>query len=164
MKAVDPLTMLYNHHLWANLSLFEFCAALNADQLEATRTGAYGSIADMLQHIVGAEQSYFARINTGQSAPRRPDDALPLTMAEMIDSLRTTGNGLIEWASKVQADDTVQIKWRDGSLRDVPKTIILTQAINHGHEHREQIKAILTELGVEPPDLQGWVYFEEMDQ
>jgi len=26
-------------------------------------------------------------------------------------SVRTTGSGLIEWASKVQADDTVQIDW-----------------------------------------------------
>jgi len=45
--------------------------------------------------------------------------------------------------------------------RNVPKTILLTQVINHATEHREQIKAILTELGIEPPDLQGWSYFEE---
>ena len=85
-----------------------------------------------------------------------------MTMAEMQESLQRTGAGFIEWATKVQAQDTVQIIWED-TPRNVPKTIILTQVINHATEHREQIKAILTELGIEPPDLQAWAYFEELD-
>ena len=32
---------------------------------------------------------------------------------------------------------------------------------NHATEHRAQIMAILTQLGVEPRDLSGWAYFEE---
>ncbi len=159
MKLTDTLTTLFSHHLWANLRLLERCAELTREQLDATIPGAYSSIYDTLQHIVTAEQSYFSRISTGQRLSR-PDDAPPLTMAEMRDSLRTTGLGLIEWAPKVQAEDTVQIDW-DGTLRDVPKTILLTQVINHATEHREQIKTILTQLGIEPPDLQGWAYFDE---
>jgi uncharacterized damage-inducible protein DinB len=63
----------------------------------------------------------------------------------------------------VHADDTVTVDW-DGTPREVPKTILLTQVINHATEHREQIKAIMTQLGIEPPDLQGWAYFDEMDR
>jgi uncharacterized damage-inducible protein DinB len=159
MKPTDTLTTLFSHNLWANLRLLERCAELTGEQLEATMPGAYGSIGDIWQHIVTSEQSYFSRISTGQRL-HRPADAPALTMAEMKDSLRKTGSGLVEWASKVQADDTVQIDW-DGTLRDVPKTIILTQVINHATEHREQIKAILTQMGIEPPDLQGWAYFDE---
>ena len=159
MKPTDTLTTLFSHNLWANLRLLERCAELTSEQLDATIPGAFGSIYDTSQHIVTSEQSYFSRISTGQPR-RRPEDAPPLTMAEMAESLRTTGSGLIEWAPKVQADDTVQIDW-DGTPRDVPKTIILTQVINHATEHREQIKAILTQLGIEPPDLQSWSYFDE---
>jgi len=159
MKYTDTLTTLFSHNLWANLRLLERCAALTSEQLEATIPGAYGTIADIWQHIVTSEQSYFSRISTGQRL-NRPADAPPLTMGEMMDSLRKTGSGLIEWASKVQAEDMVQIDW-DGTPRDVPKTIILTQVINHATEHREQIKAIMTQLGIEPPDLQGWAYFDE---
>jgi len=32
--------------------------------------------------------------------------------------------------------------------------------INHATEHRAQIMAILTQLGIQPPDLDGWSYFE----
>lgn len=162
MNPTDALTTLFNHNLWANLRLLERCAELSSEQLDATISGAYGSIHDTLQHIVRAEQSYFARISTGQ--PRhRAENEPPLTIAEMVDSARTTGAGLIEWAPRVQAGDTVQLDW-DGTPRDVPKSIILTQVINHATEHRAQVMAIMTQLGIEPPDLQGWSYFDELKE
>jgi len=159
MKATDTVTALFSHNRWANLRLLERCAELTSEQLDATISGTFGSIRDTLQHIVTSEQSYFSRISTGQPR-RRSEDAPPLTIAEMMASVRTSGSGFVEWAPKVQADDTVQVDW-EGTPRDVPKTIILTQAINHATEHRAQIMAILTQLGIQPPDLDGWSYFDE---
>jgi uncharacterized damage-inducible protein DinB len=63
----------------------------------------------------------------------------------------------------VQADDIVRLDW-DGTPRDVPKTIILNQVINHATEHRSQIMTIMTQLGIDPPDLQSWAYFDEMEK
>ena len=162
MQPTDTLTTLYSHHLWANLLLIERCAQLTAEQLEATTIGAYGSIGDTLRHIVRAEQSYFSRISTGRPY-QRPENEPSMTFAELIDSARKTGSGFIEWAPRVQAGDTVPIDW-DGTLREVPKSIILTQVINHGTEHRAQIMVMMTQLGIEPPDLQAWTYFDELDQ
>lgn len=161
MKPTDTLTTLFSHHLWANLRLLESCAELSNEQLDATISGAFGSIRDTLEHIVKSEKSYFSRISTGQLY-RHPEGAPPLTIAEMRESLRTTGLGLIEWAPKVQTDDIVQVVNWEGAPREVPKSIILTQVINHATEHRAQIMAILTQLGINPPDLQGWVYFDEL--
>ena len=157
---MDTLATLYSHNLWATLRLLDVCAGLTDEQLDATLTGTFGSIRDTLQHIVSAEQSYFSRISTGKPLDRR-GTAAPLTIEEMIASVRRTGAGFIEWAPQIQAGDTVEIDW-DGSLRDVPKTIILTQVINHATEHRAQINAILTQLGIEPPELDGWTYFDQM--
>jgi uncharacterized damage-inducible protein DinB len=162
MKPTDTLTTLFSHNLWANLRLLERCAALSGEQLDASIQGGYGSIRDTLLHIVSAEQSYFSRISTGQPHDRA-EGAAPLTLAEMMESTRATGAGLIEWAPKVQADDTVQINW-DGTPRDVPKTIILTQAINHATEHRAQIMTILTQLGIQPRELDSWTYFAELEK
>jgi uncharacterized damage-inducible protein DinB len=162
MNPTDTLTTLFSHNRWANERILERCAGLTDDQLDATIVGAYGSIRDTLQHIVTAERSYFSRISTGQPY-RRPEDAPPLTIAEMTESVRTSGSGLIEWAPKVQAGDTVQVNW-EGAPRDVPKTILLTQAINHATEHRAQIMAILTQLGIQPPELDSWSYFDELEQ
>ena len=161
MNPTDTLTTLFRHNLWANVRILERCSGLTAEQLDATIVGAYGSIRDTLQHIVTAERSYLSRISTGQPY-RRPEDAPPWILAEMTESVRAIGTGLIEWAPKVQAGDTVQVNW-EGAPRDVPKTILLTQAINHATEHRAQIMAILTQLGIQPPDLDSWTFFGELE-
>jgi uncharacterized damage-inducible protein DinB len=161
MQQADVLTTLFSHHLWANLCLLDCCTALNDEQLQARIPGSYGSIRETLEHFVKSERNYFSRISTGQRYDH-PDAELPLSWAEMRESLRATGTGLIGWASRVQASDSVTVDW-EGTPRAVPKAILLTQVINHATEHREQIKAILTELGIEPPDLQGWAYFDAID-
>jgi uncharacterized damage-inducible protein DinB len=40
----------------------------------------------------------------------------------------------------------------------------MVQAINHATEHRAQISAIITQLGMEPPDMSGWQYMEEIGE
>jgi len=37
-------------------------------------------------------------------------------------------------------------------------SIILTQAINHSTEHRAHIMTIITQQGIEPPEVDGWAY------
>ena len=162
MQSASPISVLFRHHLWANIRLLEQCAKLNDEQLDASIPGSFGTIRDTLQHIVRSDQSYFSRISTGQPW-RFPENAPALTFPEMLESVQRSGTGLIEWVSQVQADDMVQINW-DGIIYDVPKTIVLTQAINHATEHRAQIMTIMTHLGVQPLDVDGWTYFDESKQ
>jgi uncharacterized damage-inducible protein DinB len=50
----------------------------------------------------------------------------------------------------------MQIQQPDGYV--VEPWAIIVQAINHADEHREQIKSMLTALGVTPPRIDGWKY------
>jgi uncharacterized damage-inducible protein DinB len=158
MMNQDTLTTLFSHNLWANLSLLELCAGLSDEQLDATMIGTFGTIRDTVRHIATAERSYFSRISTGQPF-RRPENEAPLSMAAALELSRATGTGLVEWATKVQGTETVAVNWDGGTVKHIPKAILLTQAINHATEHRAQIMAILTQLGIEPPELDGWSYF-----
>ncbi len=161
MQPTDTLTVLFRHHLWANLRLLERCAALTDAQLATRIPGVYGSILATLQHIVTSDQSYLARISTGQPLRRTPGEE-PTTIAELTEAARASGQGLIAWAARVRPEDTVRIDW-DGIPREVPKSIILAQALSHATEHRAQVAVMLTHLGIEPPDLQGWAYFDELE-
>lgn len=161
MTPSDSLTVLFRHNLWANVRLLKKCAELTAEQLDAGLNGTYGTIRDTLQHLVTAERSYLSRISTGQPY-RRPKDALPLSIGEMTEQAALSGSGLVEWALKVQPEETVRVDW-EGAPRDVPKTILLTQAINHATEHRAQVMTILTQLGIQPPDLDGWTFFRDQE-
>lgn len=159
MQPYPVIETIYRHNLWANLNLLEACATLSDEQLQTSAIGGYGTILDTLQHVATSEESYVYRIRTGEQLIR-PDDAQPPSLTEMKDILRTSGEGLIEWASKVTPNDHVELPWKNGELTQVPKAIILNQAINHATEHRQQIMAILTQLGIEPPELSSWEFFD----
>lgn len=154
----DSLETLFRHNLWANVCIMNACAKLTPDQLATQIIGTYGSIRDTLQHIVTAERSYLHRITTGQPL-RRPEDAPPLTLPEMQASIRQSGEGLVVAAPQVKPQDSVQVTWESTPVT-VPCAILLTQAINHATEHRAQIMATLTHIGIEPPDVSGWSYLE----
>lgn len=165
MKPYPVLETLFHHHVWANLQLLELCRTLTEEQLQTSIVGVYGNLGDTLQHLVTAERSYFSRISTGQRF-QAPANEGTLTFAQMAEILRHTGEGFIEWAPKVQATDTVEVQWDNNGIQgsvQVPKTVILTQVINHATEHRAQIMAMLTKLGIQPPEMGGWNYFEEQE-
>ncbi len=159
---MDTLTTLFSHNLWANLQLLDVCTQLSDEQLDSTLDGTYDAIRETFQHIAVAERSYFTRISTGKPYSY-PKDAPSMPLTEIAESLHHSGEGFVEWAAKITADETVNVNW-EGEPRDVPKTILLTQAINHATEHRAQIMTILTQLGIQPPDLDAWTYFDKMDK
>jgi uncharacterized damage-inducible protein DinB len=148
---------LFRHNLWANSRLFELCAGLSDEQLDARIVGTYGSIREMLVHIATAERSYLQRIRTGVPY-RRPKDAPLPNVAELQESIHASGEGLVVTAPTVRPEDSVQID-REGTSFLLPCAVLLVQAINHATEHRSQIMATLTQIGIQPPDLDGWTYF-----
>ena len=83
-------------------------------------------------------------------------------MTDMQASIRITGEGFVAAAPQVKAGDRVTVDW-DGTLRQVPVPIILTQVINHATEHRAQIMTMLTHLGIEPDELSGWSFYDAHD-
>jgi len=147
---------LFGHNTWANLRLLDACASLTEEQLDANVPGTFGAIRDTLLHIVGAEVSYVARV-TG----RRPENPPVRGQFPGIDKLREgaqwTGEELLQMALGAGVDDIVHEEWR-GKKASYPLTALLTQAINHSTEHRAQIATILTQQGIEPPDMSGWEY------
>jgi len=165
MQPYPTLETLFRHHLWSNLQLLALCKSLSAEQLQTTIVGVYGTLGDTLQHLVKSERSYLSRISTGRRF-QAPENEGDLTFAQMAESLRHTGEGFIEWAPKVGAEETVEVHWDNNGIQgpvQVPKTVILTQVINHATEHRAQIMAMLTALGIEPPEMGGWDYFETQE-
>jgi uncharacterized damage-inducible protein DinB len=159
---MDTLQTIFRHHLWANQRLFDHCLELTSEQLDYSIAGVYGTIRDTLVHIVKAEQAYFSRIST-ENLYNHPVGAQPMSISEMIAALQITGKGLIELSALVQDKDSVKIDW-DGALREVPKAIILNQVINHATEHRSQVMSVLTQIGIEPPDVSSWTYFDQQEK
>jgi uncharacterized damage-inducible protein DinB len=156
------LAKLFEHNAWANLKLLDFCEGLNDEQLDATAIGCFGSIRDTLLHIAGAEVSYVNRVNGKLPAKPLLADQFP-GFDVLKDALRWASDELLELARS--AREETGVRQRPPRQRiEYKLTSLIVQAINHSTEHRTQISAIITQLGMEPPDLSGWNYMEEMGE
>lgn len=148
----------FGHHAWATLALIDTCAALGEEQLEATAEGVYGTIIDTLRHLVQADSNYLVALSGG---------AVPAVklgghdLAGLREVMQSNAAAWTEYlAGDLQADAVVGRRREDGSSTEATVGVRLAQALHHGTDHRSQICTILTRLGVEPPDIDVWVYGE----
>ena len=154
------LVDFYQHNLWANMGLLDACAHLTEEQLKTSVPGTYGRLCDTLVHLFRAEDSYVARL-----MGRQPADLLKVGEFPGIETVREqarrSGEGLISVADTMDPAQVVRGTYR-GEPYELPVIIVLMQAIHHATDHRSQIATVLSQLGMQPPDLSVWAYDEAM--
>ena len=152
------LADFFRYNLWANQTLLDFCEPLTDAQLDATAAGVYGSVRAILMHLFSSEESYAGRVGGQSPGPRLMEsDAFP-GFDELRRRSEQSGQALITFAEKATEADLTHILHLDDGTYDAPVYINLIQAINHGIDHRSQIATVLSQQGIELPDLAGWGY------
>jgi uncharacterized damage-inducible protein DinB len=146
----------FGHHVWATIAMIDACQPLTPEQLETTVPGTYGSILETFRHTVGADSSYLSVLTAGE-VPQVDEASLDLSQmrAEMVRNGERWTKLL---ARDLDPDATVTRHRDDGSKSHAPLGVRLTQATQHGTDHRSQITTALTSLGVEPPDIDVWAF------
>ncbi|MDQ3349525.1 MAG: DinB family protein, partial [Acidobacteriota bacterium] len=145
---------------WANERLLDFCAGLDDATLDATGGGTYGSVRDTLVHLFGAQGRY-VHLLTGQAPQTMVSEREPWPGFETLRaSARVSGSALEAVAARADSMDILRGE-RGGQPYELPVGVVMTQAINHATEHRAHINTILTQAGIEPPELDSWNWFEQ---
>jgi len=106
--------------------------------------------------------SYVERVN-GQLPPQplSPDQFPPF--AVLKDAVRWAGDELLQLALSARKDTSVRQR-PPRHLIEYKLASLMVQAVSHSTEHRTQISAIITQLGLEPPAMSGWQYMEEIGE
>ena len=150
------LARLFEHNNWANAQIIQACSALSDDQLDAPpQSATEGSLRSTLLHLVSAQYGYL-RLLTLPLEQRQ--DRVTVQYSEIQESLKHSGERLLELVNDESKFPKTRLQTRDGFY--VEPWVIMVQIINHATEHREQIKSMLTALGITPPDIDGWGYGE----
>jgi uncharacterized damage-inducible protein DinB len=145
------LAHLLKHNNWANHRIIHTCLALTAEQLDAAPASAtMGTIRETLTHLVRSQHGYLSILTQPVLERVRIEPALD----ELEAAAARSGAGLLAVARGETQLQPPPLRTRDGY--DVEPWVVLNQVINHATEHREQIKSMLTALGVAPPDIDGW--------
>ena len=159
---MDLVPEFFRHNTMMNRRLMEACRQLTPEQLASSATGTYGSIGATLVHISNAQEGYAARFFGTERPERLPEDPFP-GFAALQERFARGDSQLEEAAARAEQDREIDVSSDEGMYR-MPVSLILLQAVNHGTEHRSQVATILTQLGVEPPEMDGWTYFEASGQ
>jgi len=158
---MNVLLELFRHNTLMNDKLLDTCRQLDDQQLGKTVEGTYGSIGATLVHIANAQAGYTARLLDVERPDRLAEDPFP--GCEAVAALLALGNARLEEAvTRADLDRKVQVRGDDPpGLWWMPVSLYFLQAINHATEHRSHIATILTQLGVQPPEMDGWTFFLE---
>ena len=153
----EYLLEAFRHNAWANQRLIAFCQELSPAQLDAKAPGTFGTILETLNHVVAADAGYLPRIKV-----QRPDWAGDDADVKGLDVLAARVDQAAKlWESYLPSplDAKHKLSLDDGAY-EAQASVPVVQALHHANVHREQVCAILTSLGIEPPDLQVWAYAE----
>jgi uncharacterized damage-inducible protein DinB len=158
-----PVGAFFEQSGWASERLLEVCEGLSDEQLDATGVGVYGSIREMLLHLLSSEQYYLERASGVVPEERVLLDEWP-GFDVLKRAARANGAALAEASESLPAETVVAGNETDTYV-EMSATVLFVQAFNHSTEHRTQILTMLTALGAGPEDLDGeisgWAWGEE---
>ena len=146
----------FRYNKWANLHLVDVCAKLSDDQLQLTTPGTYGTISSTLLHLVAAEQRYLRRLAGTKPEINERDHSAP-TLAQLREHAARSGDQLIEVASRITAEDTIEEE-REGQLMKLHLWVVVVQAMHHGNDHRTHICTILGAHDIPYGEMDVWAY------
>ena len=149
-----------DHHAWANDRLLEVCEDLTPEQLDRPVVGTYGSVLDTCRHLVGSDTWYLWEISGGDEGSEDGDeDERSIAGLQELAADNAAAFGRLV-ARGIDGETDIVQPQPDGSRFHVPIGIRLAQVVHHGTDHRSQVCTSLTELGIEPPEIDVWAWAE----
>jgi uncharacterized damage-inducible protein DinB len=154
-----PLAEMLRYNRWATATLIEACRALSDEHLDARIAGISGSVRELLAHIIGGQQTFVLRTQGRQHEGELSRRSAWPGFETLVELAVRSGDELIAIAEGLEVDRSVDLPYM-GKVYRFPVSFFLVHAVEHGVEHRTEVKVALAQLGLETPDLDGWAYSE----
>jgi uncharacterized damage-inducible protein DinB len=153
----EILLEAFRHHAWANKQLLAACRGLPPEQLTLPGTPTAGTdrgILAIFNHIIQSDRGYVSRRGERPAWAEHEEDTADLDELER----RADENAEVWERFLSQPLDATKLIILDQGAYEAEQSVLVVQALHHGNAHREQLCAVLTGLGIEPPDIQAWAY------
>ena len=136
--------------------LLAACRGLPHEQLTlpGTAAGTDRGILAVFNHIIQSDRGYVSRRGDRPDWAENEEDTADLDELER----RADENAQVWERFLTQPLDATKLILLDQGAYEAEQSVLVVQALHHGNAHREQICAVLTGLGIEPPDIQAWAY------
>lgn len=149
------------YNAWANRRLYDAAAALPDDAYRRDVGVFFGSLHDTLNHILGTDRVWLARMTGEGSFPDRLDatlyeDFTELRAAREAEDVRLIAH--VDSLGEDALDAPFDYKTLDGTAMRQLRRESLAHLLNHQTHHRSQAHTCLGLLGAEQPPLDLLLY------
>jgi uncharacterized damage-inducible protein DinB len=154
---MDPTTIrsIYAYNTWANERLFATAQQLTQEQFVATAHASFGTLRDVLVHLVSAQRGWLARVRldappSGLNPGDFPD------LAALVAAWRAIDAAMNEYVGRLTDAELAEvIRYRDGTgkVNAYTRGQMLFHQANHAAQHRSEVALILTQMGHSTGDI-----------
>jgi uncharacterized damage-inducible protein DinB len=151
----EALLDAFRHNSWATKQLLAACRGLATEQLTSGGPSNFGSILATLNHFIMSDAGYLRSLS-GNAPTWLIDRDESADFDQLKKRVEETEQNWERFLTEPLDAERVLIL--DQGTYEAHAGVLIAQALHHGNAHREQICAMLTGFGVEPPDIQAWAY------
>jgi uncharacterized damage-inducible protein DinB len=152
-----PLAEMLKYNRWATLRLLEDCRELEDPVLDTRPAGATGSIRELLVHLVGGQQNFALRTKGRQHEGEFGRNSAWPGWEALMEAAKSSSDELVAIAEAMDEDVEVGLPYL-GKAYFFPRSFFLVHAVQHGADHRSEVRMALRAMGIETRDLDGWEY------
>jgi uncharacterized damage-inducible protein DinB len=153
---LDAFKLLARYNRVANQRLYEHCARLSDEEYRLPRKVSFGSIHNLLNHMLLADGIWMSRF-TGGGKTTPPLNTILFDSFQELQGARTIQDEAIEafFATANEAFLTQPLRYTNS--RGIDYTDVASWAVlhffNHQTHHRGQVHVLLSQTEVGPPAL-----------
>ncbi len=160
MLTPSYLKALFSYNRWANRRALVDARRLSPEQFTRDQGHSWGSIRDVLVHMMGAEWIWLERCQ-GRSPSALPDGAGFPDVDALEERWQAVHRDLVNHV-QAQTDDSLQevisYTTTGGRRFSLPRWQILVHVANHSTHHRGELAAMFALLDV-PHQEEDWYYY-----
>ena len=150
---------MLRHNNWANLSLIDFIGSLPEEVLDASAPGTYGRLRETLLHMVAAQERYVKTLSGKAPSEARLNESKGWPGLTLLQEVAAeSGRTIEELAASGQSGWSFRYQSISGERWSTQASVLFAQAVHHATDHRSQIATMLSQAGIEPPDLDVWAW------
>lgn len=146
---LQVIQSFYNYHAWANDRLFTAATQVSPEQWLAPSHATFGSLRDVMTHIVDVERGWIAYVQTEQFVEewRAEDFESVAALRDAWHTINATTHSYIQSLNDAALERTIRWTGTDDETHDYPQWKILLHQANHAMQHRSEAALILSEMG-----------------
>ena len=156
MTIIANFQLLADFNAWVNTKIFSACKELVEEEYKKDRKAFFSSIHGTLNHLLVVDRAYISRIEGKDHGLKSLDQILYENLILLEEARIKEDKRLVNLVNNLSKDNIhreITYKGFDASKQNYTINLILITLFNHQTHHRGQIHNMISQAGIQPPQI-----------